>query len=209
MLFAVLIFAVILLAIGVYYFTKRMDKEEQQGKEYLPDDGLIYDPVTGRKLTLEEAERGIVIPDDVHARVKSDEEIETFYSGAQKESAYIERSLIQYGATPVNHEEVFYWLEQSVIIQELASFGIQFMYEVAPGQYIGVAHVAYSMPGHQGVAGSEDQLVGFIKGAADAARFSTMDGLETEVLSSGVFLRLPRIITRQDPATLLALIHAS
>lgn len=209
MLFAVLFGAVILLALGLYLFFQRLERYERPNKPYLLDDDLIYDPVTGKKYTLEEAEVGIeFLPEDL-SRLKTDEEIESFYRGSDKERAYIERSLLKYGARAVEHEQVLFWLEQSAVVQQLSSFGIQFMYEIAPGRYLGVAHVAYRLPGHYGVAGSEDQLIGFVGGApADARRFTALDDLEVEVLPSGIFLRLPRIVNQADAAMFLEVVRA-
>jgi hypothetical protein len=208
MLFAALFGGVILLATGLYFFVQRMEKDEQQEKQYLPDDDLIYDPVTGKKYTLEEAEAGIEFLPEDFSRLKTDEEIESFYRGADKERAYIERSLLKYGARAVEHEQVLFWLEQSAVVQQLSSFAIQFMYEIAPGRYLGIAHVAYRLPGHYSVAGSEDQLIGFVGGApTDELRFTVVNDLEVETLPSGIFLRLPRIVNQADAATFLELMR--
>jgi len=203
-MFIAIFSVVILLGIGGYFFAKRLEKEVQQDKQYLPDDGLIYDPISGRNLTLEEAEHGIVLPDNALARVKTDEEIETYYAHDAKERAYIERDLIVSGAIAVALE-LLTWIDHSAMVRQLRSFQVHFMYEVAPGRYLGLANVGYR---HSSVAGSEYQFVGFISGTfAGHHDRALLEALEIETLANGMLLRLPRVATRADFARLLTLVR--
>ena len=181
---------VILLGVGVYFVSKHVQKEEQEGKPYLPDDGLIYDPVSGRNLTVEEAEAGIIVSDEEASRIKSDEEIEAFYSGPEKEREYIERDLILSGATSMEDQELP-WLDDSDMVRRLVKFGLSSMYQIAPGRYLGVATVV-----HHYSIGSEPQFIGFISGTL--ADQEMPEALEIETLPAGTLWRLPRIATRAD-----------
>lgn len=73
-----------------FLFTKtEQEKEyERKIKESLADE-FIYDPETGAKLTLEEAESGNWITHDNLNRIKSEEELEKYYSGREKEAEEI------------------------------------------------------------------------------------------------------------------------
>ncbi|KUJ61964.1 hypothetical protein AR687_10425 [Flavobacteriaceae bacterium CRH] len=70
-----------------FLFTKtEQEKEyERKMKESLADE-FIYDPETGAKLTLEEAESGNWITHDNPNRIKSEEELDKYYSGREKEA---------------------------------------------------------------------------------------------------------------------------
>jgi hypothetical protein len=209
-MFIGILIVVALFAAVLYFFSREFKKENQEEKVYLPDDGYIYDPVSGRKLTLEEAESGVVVSEDMasvsSSRIKTDEEIETFYTGDVKLKEYIKRELMVSGAGFMGRD-LLDWLDQSVMLQGLVSFNLDFMFQVVPGRYLGMASVTYRMPGHSGSAGSEYQFVGFIAGINTIQHQDILKDLEIELLAHGLLLRLPRMATRTDFDRLVVLIR--
>lgn len=78
----------LIVIVQVCKFFKQSDEDKEYDrklKESLKDE-FIYDPETGTKLTLEQAESGHWIPHNNLNRVKSKEEIEKFYVGREKDA---------------------------------------------------------------------------------------------------------------------------
>jgi hypothetical protein len=73
-----------LLCIFLFLKSSKRDKIEEGELEERLKDEFIYDPVSGAMITLEQAEKGHVIDPGVFDRIKSDEEIETYYSEEQQ-----------------------------------------------------------------------------------------------------------------------------
>lgn len=78
------------------YKTKEDIEIEKRLNESLEDE-FIYDPETGTKLTLEQAESGHWIAHDNPKRIKKSEEIEEFYDGKEREIEELKNYIIQSG----------------------------------------------------------------------------------------------------------------
>jgi hypothetical protein len=61
--------------------SKAVKDSERELKKRLSDD-LLYDPVSGAKFTLDQAENGTWVTHDNHSRIKSEEEINTYFDGS-------------------------------------------------------------------------------------------------------------------------------
>ena len=84
--FYIVISLIIVALIGKFFENSEEEKEyDRVLKESLQDE-FIYDPETGAKLTLEQAESGHWISHNNLNRVKSKEEIEKFYFGTEKDA---------------------------------------------------------------------------------------------------------------------------
>lgn len=79
--------SIIVVALSVKFFENSDEEKEYfiKLKQSLKEE-FIYDPETGAKLTLEEAESGYWISHNNLNRVKSKEEIEKFYFGREKDA---------------------------------------------------------------------------------------------------------------------------
>lgn len=79
-----IVFSLPAFIVAYLLYSLRKDKKEQQTDRKLQEsleDETIYDPETGVKLTLEEAESGRWLAHDNAGRVKSDDELEKYYEG--------------------------------------------------------------------------------------------------------------------------------
>jgi len=76
--------------------TKEEIEEEKRLKESLADE-FIYDPVTGTKLTLEQAESGHWIAHNNINRIKNQDEIEQYYHGNEKKIEELKNYIIETG----------------------------------------------------------------------------------------------------------------
>jgi hypothetical protein len=89
----------------VFFFWKIMTFESKSEteeikrlKESLADE-FIYDPETGTKITLEQAESGHWIPHNNLDRIKDSDEIEQFYHGPEKEAEELKNYIKKNGFT--------------------------------------------------------------------------------------------------------------
>ncbi|RZJ67501.1 MAG: hypothetical protein EOO50_05820 [Flavobacterium sp.] len=73
---------VIFIFVKILEPTKAEKEEERRLKESLSDE-FLYDPETGARFTVEQAEKGTWIAHDNPKRIKSDEEINKYYSGSE------------------------------------------------------------------------------------------------------------------------------
>ncbi|MFT3795373.1 hypothetical protein [Flavobacterium sp.] len=93
----VLSLCIVLILWRVLTYKSKSDKAEEKRLQESLEDEFIYDPVTGAKLTLEQAESGHWVAHDNPNRVKSSAEIEQFYQGEEREAQRLINHLKQQG----------------------------------------------------------------------------------------------------------------
>jgi hypothetical protein len=82
--FYIVIFLIVINLLSKLFKKSESEKEyERKLKESLSDE-FLYDPETGAKFTLEQAENGTWIRHENYERIKSSEEIETYFEGSEK-----------------------------------------------------------------------------------------------------------------------------
>ena len=84
--FYIVIILIVVVLIGKIFKQSDEEKEYDRALKESLNDEFIYDPETGTKLTLEQAESGNWISHNNLNRVKSKEEIERFYFGREKDA---------------------------------------------------------------------------------------------------------------------------
>lgn len=92
----IFIFLLILLWKLLTFKTKSEIEEERRIKESLADE-YIYDPETGAKLTLEQAESGHWISHDNKERIINNEEIDKYYESGEKEQQIVVNHIFNLG----------------------------------------------------------------------------------------------------------------
>lgn len=169
--------------------------EKDPAQEERLNDELLFDPLTGKKITLEEAERGVVVEDYEGPRVKSDQEIEENYSDDQKEIEYILRDFIKAGMDEResdDDDEAFNnILDKSEYARGLAKKSIHYLWEFTPGVFVGLVYVSYSYLLKEGPS-HEYQTFAIIKDQDDIAAFAAMPDACVELIDDAVLIRLPR-----------------
>lgn len=118
--FYIFITLIIINLLHKFFFTKtEKEKEyEKKIKESLADE-FIYDPETGTKLTLEQAESGHFLAHDNANRIKSEEELEKYYYGREKDAEELVNFIKSngYEATKLTDSQIDF-LEQSKILSK-------------------------------------------------------------------------------------------
>ena len=83
-IFWIFIGCIVLAILQKFFESSKVEKDEENAMRLRLEDPYIYEPETGVKLTLEEAESGNWIGHDNENRIRSAEEIEKYYSGYEK-----------------------------------------------------------------------------------------------------------------------------
>ncbi|SHH21535.1 hypothetical protein SAMN04488109_3202 [Chryseolinea serpens] len=183
------------MVIWMMFLTKH--KKDPAQEENLSDE-LLFDPLTGKKITLEEAERGMVVENYTGPRIKPDQEIEDNYSGERKEIEYILRDFIKSGIEETYHDDD----EDSVFDDILAQSeydkgpqkkGIHHLWELRPGLFFGLVYVACSYSEHG--PSHECQPMAIIEDQPDITAFATIPDAYVELIEDMVLIRLPKRIS--------------
>jgi hypothetical protein len=180
---------------GVFFWMMSLSKPEKNPvQEDNLNDELLFDPLTGRKMTLEEAEQGIVV-ESVSPRIKSDQEIEENYSDDLKEVEYILRDFIQSGIdeTYFEDEDVGFdrLFAQSEYARGLNTKQIHHLWEFRPGLFFGLVYVSYSLQG----SAHDYQSFAVIEDQSDISAFATIPDAYVELIDDTVLIRLPKAIS--------------
>ena len=127
-------------------------KEEREAeaklKENLADD-TIYDPVTGVRMTLEEAEKGLFVAHDNQERIKSEEELQRHYIPEQVEFERIRNFILESGIPYLEDEEVDHLIEivfaKSEMLAQYDGFRLSYVIEAKSKCYLSIALVEYTI----------------------------------------------------------------
>jgi len=149
------------LLIWITFRKSRAQKKRDKELELSLEDETIYDPVTGKRLTLEEAEtapefnhysNGEFSPGKINesiiieCRIKPDTEIEKYFEDEAKEIQYILRDFYKEKLQPCKGSELFiYILEQTEMAKRLNSIDFYEFYDLSENASIGLANVAYEI----------------------------------------------------------------
>ena len=152
---------------GCYKFYRSMTKAEREYNNDLRErlkDELIYDPETGTRITLEEAESGHWSPHSNPNRIKTQEEIDTYYFGNEKEEEELVNHVkaIGYESTKLSESQIEF-LEQSKILSKYDSWSYSNSFTFNNGEnFFFLPNVVYN--GRRNQSGyNESQIMLWIK----------------------------------------------
>lgn len=129
------------IALLFYYAMRGKYRDQLEAEKRLADE-RIYDSVSGRLLTLEEAERGVVVEEE--PRIKTDNEIDLYYEGDSREFEKVQKYLIVNGYRLVEDDTIINKFSNSQILARYRDHGLSYLVEVRKGIYFGVALVSYT-----------------------------------------------------------------
>lgn len=170
MVFLEKIFYLFLTLVIIYVFyrffmlMRKAEREYNKDLEERLNDEFIYDPDTGARLTLEEAESGHWIHQNNQNRIKSDEEIKTHYFGKERDAEELVNYIKSIGfKTTKLHDSQIDFLEQSKILSKYDSWTYSDSFTFNNGKNIFfLTNVAYFSNRHQR-GYNEQQIMIWIK----------------------------------------------
>ena len=180
--------------VGMVFISKTENNTAQEDRL---NDELLYDHLTGKKITLEEAEQGIVLENHPAPRIKPDREIEENYSDDQKEIEYILRDFIASGIDEIDRdsdEEAVFdrILAQAEYARGLDTKVIHYLWEFNPGLFVGLVYVSYAYLGKGQGPFHEYQTFAIIDDQSDASAFATIQDAHVELIDNAVLVWLPK-----------------
>jgi hypothetical protein len=188
---------VILVVFVIALLTKFSKEKEKAVKPDEPldkplDDDLIYDHLSGRYLTLEEAENEVIDGDQYINRIKSDEEIQKHYSAEQQEVEYILRHIIQSNITETEDDRIFELVEFSKLY-DAVEYTMNYLWEIKPDHFLGIAYVSYYVGTK--FSGHENQLLGIVQGDTLKNEFEVNADIQFAELNNTRVFKIPTKIT--------------
>lgn len=187
---------IVMLAIAVFAILKPSKQEKQaaaEREESLKDE-QIYNSITGRYLTLEEAENEIINADDYINRIKSDEEIKKHFLPEEQEVEYIIRDMIQLGIAETEDERINELLEFSKIF-ESEIYSVNNLWEIKPDHFLGIAYVTYKYPGSNQIRDYEYHLIGIVQGNLLNTESEAYAEIEFAEISETQIFKIPKKIS--------------
>jgi hypothetical protein len=186
--------------VGIIIAVLKPSKQEKQAlaeqEERLKDERL-YDSVTGRYLTLEEAENEAINADDYIGRIKSDEEIEKNYSEDEREVEYIIRDMLQFGIPEAEDERIFELISNSKIYETVESHSINNLWEIKQNHFLGIASVTSSFShGRSDSRTYAYQIIGIVQGKLLNTQAEAYEGIEFIEISETQIFKVSKKITR-------------
>ena len=208
---------IILTLLGIlfgYFFIKPNEEEEREKREVEKrfEDELIYDPFTGTKLTLEEAEKGISIDKlSEERRVKSSEEIELNFDDDGKEVEYFLNDLAENGFLSVKSvDPIITLLEKTDCINGYSDYMISDLYQYESSSFIGVIQVAFTtINGKFNGEFLERQLFAIFPSHADISSLNNIDAYNVESINDIIFIKSSRKVQRSEGLELINFIRNS
>jgi hypothetical protein len=177
---------------------KSDNKKIKEQEESLKDERL-YDPLTGRHLTLDEAENETLVQDNPELRVKSDEEIEDNYKDDDKEIEYILRKAILMEFEENEDERVLELLKNSDIFFDTAGFDLRNLWRISNDVFIGLCYVSSvynNGRSDQNVYGYE--IVGISQGDFILQKLKSMPSIKIQTTEQTTLFRLTKKAKHQD-----------
>lgn len=189
------IICITIMAVIIFVFFNRQIREEKAARreqEKRLEDESIYDPSTGAKMDLEQAENDLFINHDFVLRVKSDQEIEENYLGDEREIEYIKRHFAKAGIHESENEELINLIYQSKNAKQFKTFDIYFLWEWKPGYYVGLIYISYEyLSGRSLETTYEMQLFVVLNHLTTANAKEVLHNFEDEQTPDWVIFRLP------------------
>lgn len=135
---------VLLIGLSVFRKTKEEKEHEKRIAESLADE-LIYDPETGMRITLDQAESGYSVAHINPNRLKSKAEIDKYYLGEDKAIEELNNDLIRKGYTAISlSDEQTDFLEKSHILSKYDDWFYSDAFTFNQGEsFIFFPHVTY------------------------------------------------------------------
>lgn len=159
-------FFVIILGYFVHMSSK-MDRENRKKLEEQLEDEYIYDPETGLKMTLEEAEQGAVFESNGVSIIKSDAEIDSIEDENIRELHRIRNFFLKSELTKVDSDDFELIRAKIASLQfssNYSSIETDFITQISENSYIALTSVAYVIAGKRGSnTYSDNQIFGIIE----------------------------------------------
>jgi len=138
------IFGGAFLFIWYFYRADKAQKHAMSKKWEEEDDELLYDKLTGRKISVEEAEEGIEVTESDFRRIKTDEEILQNYSGSEQQTEltinYLKKKGYKISDRPIDFMEL---IGNSAILSHAQywSWAEEDIFELAPDNFLILSNI--------------------------------------------------------------------
>lgn len=197
----------------VVFIILRPSKAEREHDEEVAkrlEDETIYDPETGAKLTLEQAESGHFIGNDGDDRVKSDEEIAEHYRDEEREVEYIRRYFAERKIPQYEGEDIGGLIHGSEMIKQFDDCNIASLWEIVPGVFIAIIQVLYSYTsGRSEVSGLDNQVVVVFRKLDRYHLYEHLKHTDIEITRDWVIARFDRLARYEDFKSVSELLPSS
>lgn len=189
-LFVLVVIGVILFAWYIAQLSARKTPREIVVEQRLEDE-FIYDPDTGAKMTLEQAESGHFIKHDNKLRIKSNKEIEENYDEDNQEVEFVVRYFREKGIHEHEDESVDEKIQDSGMAKEFKKFWVVWLWSYKPNKFLGIVSVENY--------GSEYQLF-ILSNEADIDKFKSIsEDIAVEALHiNQILIRIPKQLKYED-----------
>lgn len=127
----------------LFYHSLRVKSRDQREVEKRLADERIYEPISGRLLTLEEAEQGVIV--DEQPRIKTDVEIDLYYKGDTREFEKVQKYLIVNDYRFIEPDKIDKKLSGSQLLAQYQDYGLSLLVELRKEIYVGVVLVSYTL----------------------------------------------------------------
>lgn len=137
----VIVFVVLLGGVIWYlFYLKNIDrpKQELQRRSF---DETLYDPVSGKTITLEQAQQGYVVDGDIQLRIKSNQEIEEYYTEDERELEYVRRYFAEKGQYESEDDTVIQHLRESEMAKQFDSLGVCHLWQLKPDLHLAIIQI--------------------------------------------------------------------
>jgi len=189
----VIVIALLVVALILFKAIKKDKEASAELAESLKDE-RIYDHVSGRYLTLEEAENEVIDGNKYINRIKSDEEIQKHFSEDEREVEYIIRDMIQSSISETEDERIFELVEFSQLYGP-DDYSIHYLWEIKPDHFLGIAYVTHYYPNGTQIRDHENQLFGIVQGNTLTAEFEANAEIQFIELNNTRVFKIPRKIS--------------
>jgi len=196
-----IIIATILFAVLLFLIIKLINAENksQKDQEKRLEDERIYDPLTGRHLTLEEAQEETLVYESEEVRIKSDEEIEANYSDDQKEVEYILREYAKRDFVDNEDDRIFTLLQDSEVFSDVTQFDVNNLWQIKNNDYLGLAYISSTYNhGRNDHLAYEYQIIGIFQGDDMYNRLKNFPTIKLQKMEQTTLFRLTRKANYQD-----------
>jgi hypothetical protein len=184
----------------IWSMFRKTDAEKKREKEIEKrlEDETLYDPETGKQITLEEAENSVFNAFD-ERRIKSDEEIEKNYEDEAKEMQYILREIFKEDLEISTGSDLFVdLLEHTEIYKRYNSIDFFYFFDLNNNASIGLANVSYDIfTGEGAETHSHLQIIGF-RILEEGQKLPASKTVDVEEKGNVAFLKSTKKISRSD-----------
>lgn len=187
-LLLLIILGAAIICIILYLLTSKKSKEELELEERLEDETLF---VGGKRVTLEEIEKGPIVSEEF--RIRTVAELEAQYQGDELEVALIYRDLDVLDKW-ADEEEAQAIVQRAQQFNEYNKFTIAAVSYYRPNVIMGLINIHYEYNVGKG-GGREDvdvQPLYIVKGSRELKRFKTISEVIVEQVGDDIVIRHPK-----------------